>query len=73
MMIFYFYFVLDQINNSKKSNFMHGKPSIKSKEYYIDARMSTAKKNKKNRERSGRNNNTSTPISHSVSYNHHKY
>ena len=52
---------------------MHGKASTKNKEYYIDARMSTAKKNKKNRERSGRNNNTSTPISHSVSYNHHKY
>ena len=44
----------------------------RSKEYYIDARVSTAKKGKKNKRGSSRNN-TETPISHSVSYNHHKY
>ena len=44
----------------------------RSKEYYIDARVLTAKKGKRSKRGSSRNN-TETPISHSVSYNHHKY
>lgn len=40
----------------------------KNKEYYLDGRTSTAKKGRKNR-----HNETKTPISNSVSYNHHKY
>ena len=49
---------------------MQGK--ARNKEYYIDARIATAKKGKKNKRGSSRNY-TETPISHSVSYNHHKY
>ena len=43
------------------------------REYYIDARVATAKKGKRGKEKQHRSQNTETPISHSVSYNYHKY